>query len=301
MNARNRNILFFSLNAVRAISIISLLLLFASTIVTVVFDVRAVNAFIAAGEVEPSMVGNPDASCDDGECDYIENSTVPNQPAGATWAMINWMLVLWQVVVCLLSEVGWPQALFTHFFPVLGREFGLGALGVVQCLLGAAVLSHHIPELMLVAAFLVFSVGCLHIVLGLVFRERAKRYRHVRSWREADQDVLPTNAAPSAMYAGRSPAGYPFEKGAARSGSLSSDKSGLGFGRQGEKWAEARGYVVQEPEEAVPPYASKPSSHASHSSGSQYSGESRPASAIGHDPEHDHRSEDDEDDDQHAH
>lgn len=289
---KSRSILFYALNAVRAISIISLLLLFGSTIMTLVFDIRAVNVFVKAGDAQPSMAGNStDVDCSEIDCDYIENSTVPNQPAGAFWAVLNWLLVIWQAIVCMASEAGWPMSFFELWFPILGRDFGLGALGVIQCLLGAAVLSHHVPEFALVAAFFVFAVGCLNILLGLVFRERAKAFRSVRAWRDPDADVLPTSTAPSALYAGAHPAADPFEKapyGAFRSGSLSSDKSGLGFGRQGAKWAEAQGYVVSEPEEAVPPYASKPSSHGSHSSGSAYSG-SRPASAASErEYEHEH-------------
>lgn len=61
---RGRTVLFFSLNAVRAISIISLLLLFASTIVTMVSDIRAVNHFIDSGK--------DDVDCSVIDCDYIE-------------------------------------------------------------------------------------------------------------------------------------------------------------------------------------------------------------------------------------
>lgn len=29
---------------------------------------------------------------------------------------------------------GWPAGFFDYYFPVLGSDFGLGALGVMQCL-----------------------------------------------------------------------------------------------------------------------------------------------------------------------
>ncbi len=45
---------------------------------------------------------------------------------------------------------------------------------------------------------------------------------------------------------------------ASRSGSLSSQKSGMGFGRQGEKAALARGYTLTRPAETLPRYAPKP-------------------------------------------
>ena len=59
---------------------------------------------------------------------------MPNQPAGAFWAVLNRLLIIFQAIVLILSEVGWPAAFFNRFFPILGDDFGLGALGVIQCL-----------------------------------------------------------------------------------------------------------------------------------------------------------------------
>lgn len=98
--------------------------------------------------------------------------------------------------------------------------------------------------------------------------------------------------------------------GAWRSGSLSSQKQGLGFGRKAEMAAAEQGqyscpvcqsaplvtdmhtpytgYIVREPEESVPPYAAKPASRFSHGSAaseSEYTekgGHSRPASMHEH-------------------
>ena len=109
-------------------------------------------------------------------------------------------------------------------------------------------------EFSLVAAFFLFSLGCVNILLGLIFRESAKSRRSITSWREQDKDnkgVLPTIQAPRQLV--MSPGGtwnekereayggYGYDGEASRSGSLSSQKSGMGFGRQGEKAAMARG------------------------------------------------------------
>ena len=32
----------------------------------------------------------------------------------------------------ILAEAGWPEVFFKRYFPVLGPEFGLGALGIFQ-------------------------------------------------------------------------------------------------------------------------------------------------------------------------
>ena len=59
---------------------------------------------------------------------------MPNQPAGVFWAVVNRLLIIAQVIILIFSEIGWPAAFFDRFFPVLGKDFGLGALGVIQCL-----------------------------------------------------------------------------------------------------------------------------------------------------------------------
>jgi len=231
---------FIGLNAVRFLSIVTLLLLFASSIVTLVHDIEGVNRFVAAGKVQTdNSTATDDALVD---CDYIDATTVPNQPAGAFWAVVNRLLIIGQVIILILSEIGWPAAFFDRFFPVLGRDFGLGALGIIQCLIGAAVLSHHVDDFALVSAFFLFSIGCLNMLIGLIFRASAKSKRSLTSWREHGKSVLPKS---SAAY---------FQKDSADVGSVTS-KVGYGFGRQGEKAAGLKGYLISKPVESLPRYA----------------------------------------------
>lgn len=157
-----------------------------------------------------------------------------------------------------------------------------------MCRLGAAVLSHHVDEFSLVSAFFLFSIGCLNILLGLIFREKAKVRRAIASWRETDE-ALPRTSLTSgprpfltAARTGGSGTSAWDEKGAeaTRSGTLLSQKSGMGFGRQGEKAALARGayipplcqaslnnladlpmfagHTLTRPQEALPSYAPRP-------------------------------------------
>lgn len=56
-----RLVFFYGLNVVRFLSVVGLLLVFASSIFVMVSDVRAVNEFEAAG-----------SNADSGNCDYIE-------------------------------------------------------------------------------------------------------------------------------------------------------------------------------------------------------------------------------------
>ena len=275
---------FLGLNGVRTLSIIACLLVFSSSIVTMVHDVEAVNDFVAAGKSNSTSADSLVI------CDYIayvifsfsfprmkpiplfSDSTVPNQPAGAFWAVLNRLLIIFQVIVLILSEIGWPLSFFNRFFPVLGSDFGLGALGVMQCLyvclhvfdtiprlmvtpyrIGAAILSHHVDDFALVSAFFLFSLGCLNILLGLIFRENAKTKRSLTSWREQAKGVLPPPIQRAASSASTLFNSSLFsEKGAGNERKGRFD--GYGFGRQAEKKAGLKDFITR-PVETLPRYA----------------------------------------------
>jgi len=198
----------------------------------------------------------------DYDYDYVEGSTVPNQPAGAFWAVLNRLLIIFQTVILLLAEAEWPMFFFDRFIPVLGSEFGLGALGIFQALIGTAILSHHVDKFSLVSAWFLFSLGCLNMFLGLIFRDSAKDKRALASWRSEAKSVLPTHNAKlssSSSFLSRS---YHDEK-RPESDEFGSDngyEKGYGFGRQGEKQAGLRGFILKTPEETLPRYAPKVSS-----------------------------------------
>jgi hypothetical protein len=105
--------------------------------------------------------------------------------------------------------------------------------------IGAAILSHHVGEFTLVTAFFLFSVGCLNMMLGLIFREHAKPKRSVRIWRAGDAagklpvhigDLATPKFRPS-LFGGKS----------AETSDDDEKSNGLGFGRQGEKQAGLKG------------------------------------------------------------
>ncbi|KAF5373704.1 hypothetical protein D9758_000955 [Tetrapyrgos nigripes] len=272
----SRSYIFIGLNAVRALSIIGLILVFSSSILVMVTNIKAVNAFQAAVQngTGDNLLGN---------CDYIDGSTVPNQAAGVFWAVVSTLLILFQSVILLLSECSWPMPFFDRFFPVLGTNFGLGALGIFQGLIGAQILSHHVDDFTLVAGFFVFSIGCLNMLLGLIFRESAKQRRSLRAWRDQGKEILPTanatdkgavfvNVSPAFVSRSLSGTTYNSEKAAPvlefghwnkRASADSTDGPvkpypGYGFGRQGEKKAGLRGFILQKPEESLPRYATPP-------------------------------------------
>lgn len=253
---------FFGLNAIRVIGIVSLILVFASSILVMVMDIIAVNTFLEDAKAS----GTPVDQLLEG-CDYIEyvssmflclpsltstgfrNSTVPNQTGGIFWAVVNQLLIITQVVILILSECSWPMSAFDRFFPVLGTGFGLGPLGIFECLIGATILSHFVDDFALVAAFFLFSIGCLNILLGLVFGVKAKQRRSIRAWRSNADDVLPpigekmpTFTRPDSSYI---PSFFKLnEKVEFGNPPANGRTSGLGFGKSAEKAAGLKGTYI---------------------------------------------------------
>ncbi|KAJ6531148.1 hypothetical protein B0H19DRAFT_1082112 [Mycena capillaripes] len=257
--ARSQKLIFLGLNAVRVLSIVALLLVFSSSILVMVTNIKAVNHFQAN-----RIANSTDIMLD---CDYIDGSTVPNQPAGVFWAVVASLLIIFQVIIllrtrsllsCLITaDVRWPAVFFDRFFPVLGSDFGLGALGIFQCLIGAQILSHHVDDFTLVSAFFLFSIGCLNMLLGLIFREGAKSKRSLRAKRDA-KGIIATGP----QFDTASPQFVNNVFGPEKTDNMSfaswksTDKANYGFGRQGEKAAGLRGFMIQRPEETLPRYAS---------------------------------------------
>jgi len=224
-----------------------------------VTDVTAVNTFLE----DAKGSGTPVDQLLEG-CDYIEfvsssflhlpfltamelrNSTVPNQTGGIFWAVVNRLLIITQILILTLSECSWPASAFDKFFPVLGAGFGLGPLGVFECLIGATILSHYVDDFTLVAAFFLFAIGCLNILLGLVFGVKAKQKRSIRAWRSNSDDVLPPVGKKRPAFT-RPDSSYvasffkPSEKPDFGAAPTNGGASGLVFGKQGEKVAGLKG------------------------------------------------------------
>ena len=129
------------------------------------------------------------------------------------------------------------------------------------------ILSHFVEDFTLVSAFVLFFIGCLNILLGLIFRESARTKRSISPWRAGVQGVLPTSVSKDnrlvfnstfAIFSSRTTPGgeitpYVMYQDATDSGS-STEKAGYGFGRQGEKPAALGGSVLQKPDELLPRY-----------------------------------------------
>ena len=65
--------------------------------------------------------------------------------------------------------------------------------------ISASVLSHYSDLFPQVAAWLLFIVGCLNIIAGLVFRQGAKEKRLIFSWENVSQ-LCVISPRPSGLY-----------------------------------------------------------------------------------------------------
>ena len=115
--------------------------------------------------------------------------------------------------------------------------------------IGASVLSHFVGDFPLVTAFFLFSVGCVNILVGLIFREKVKDKRSILSWRERGKDVLPSHVRGVDIRPVTGALSSAFSRDEktddpTRTPSDASSRSGLGFGRQAEKAAGLKGMYV---------------------------------------------------------
>lgn len=158
---------FIILNALRALSMISLLFVFIANIVIMAQDIQALQQ------------GVTDINHED--CDYIENSGVPNQPAGTFRAFFIIALNIVEVVVLFLSETGFPHNFFQNWIPCLEFKSSLVGLGVLEVLLAAQMMSHFLDPFPLVACFFLLIAGILNILT--MYFDRPRFYRTIDYWR----------------------------------------------------------------------------------------------------------------------
>jgi hypothetical protein len=147
--------------------------------------------------------------------------------------------------------------------------YSFAKISIKSLRISTQILSHHVDDFTLVSAFFLFALGCLNMLLGLIFRESAKAKRSITSWRAEAKGILPTSADKRPVFVNATPivsSMFSQEKGQQVYVShetvtdahsfKSTEKAGYGFGRQGEKVAGLRGFILQKPEESLPRYAS---------------------------------------------
>lgn len=115
-------------------------------------------------------------------CDYYKGSTVPSQAGGTFWSVLNRVFILGECLLLILSEIGFPKSLFANYIPMLGPDYGLGCLGVLQTLIASGVLSHHCGIFAQVCGWLLFMVAMANILAGIFLRDTAKGMRSLFKW-----------------------------------------------------------------------------------------------------------------------
>jgi len=168
---------FFLLNALRFLSLISLLFVLIANCIILMEDAKAVHAPVDK---------------DHEDCDYVENSSVPNQSAGEFRAFFSLSLNLVQILVFMLAEVEFPRSFFKNWIPCLYNE-SLVALGVLEVLLAAQMMSHFLEMFPLVACFFLLIAGLLNI--STMYVHEPKSSRSWGAWRD-----IKGGMAPSSMY-----------------------------------------------------------------------------------------------------
>ena len=111
------------------------------------------------------------------------------------------------------------------------------------------ILSHHIDDFILVSTFFLFALGCLNILLSLIFCESAKAKHSISSWHAKVKGVLPTSQDNCPVFVNNTSTFTVFSSPSKKASYVkcqdmtaldnrswrSTEKAGYGFGRQGEK------------------------------------------------------------------
>lgn len=136
--------------------------------------------------------------------------------------------------------------------------------------LGCQILSHFVDTFALVAAFFLASIGCVNMLLGLIFRAKARPRRALFNWKERAQDakdMLPPPVGAAVSIGTNIFTNLHNKKdaetgstGSTEKGSLPERFQGMGFGRQAEKAAAGKGIFISRPLESLPRYASSAAS-----------------------------------------
>ncbi|KAK0540144.1 hypothetical protein OC842_000626 [Tilletia horrida] len=172
-----RAIIWTSLNLLRLLSIVASLLVFVSTITSMVADGRGVQRAQHDG-VDVAALG----------CDYIPGTDVPVHVWGIFWAHLNRTFELFLLVFCILSELNWggaPERVFSYTLPILSRSFGTAPLGLLQMILACSNLSHELGNFPLATNWILFIIGIFNVLAGAIFKAPGKNVRSFHASRRA--------------------------------------------------------------------------------------------------------------------
>ncbi|KAH9815119.1 hypothetical protein DFH28DRAFT_893157 [Melampsora americana] len=115
------------------------------------------------------------------EChsDYVSGSFIPKSVGGILFVTLELLFNIFILLLCLLSEISPPRIpeFFENYFPPLGQGFGVGILGSLEIYIASITLSHKINKPSLVSAWILFVIGCLNVLLGIVFGARIRSKR----------------------------------------------------------------------------------------------------------------------------
>lgn len=135
-----KGLVFVGLNLLRALSIVTTLLVFSATIRLMVNDSKAYNIVKSSDTLDAVK----------SECDYIPDTDIPSTTWGLFWAQLNRSWILCLCVICVLSGkfrkkirivadpkqlescMGPLEQIFNSSIPILGPSFSTVPLGFIQ-------------------------------------------------------------------------------------------------------------------------------------------------------------------------
>ncbi|SCZ89163.1 BZ3500_MvSof-1268-A1-R1_Chr9g10315 [Microbotryum saponariae] len=165
-------------------------------------NLRSSSSLTPSGSSSGSSSGDNESSSSTTStaCSYVGNTSIPKGPGGIVFVAISRIFCCILLFFMLISETPpptkWTQKFWSYAFPPFGENFGVGVLGVVQVYLGSVILSHKVTGFPLVAAWFLFILGFVNMLLGLSFGSRLKKIRSFSPY-QLDDGLTPLNSRTS--------------------------------------------------------------------------------------------------------
>ncbi|EST06466.1 hypothetical protein PSEUBRA_004366 [Kalmanozyma brasiliensis GHG001] len=192
-------IAFIGLNALRLVSLVTVILVFTTLVMGLVEDIRDYH--------NDAIMDSAQAD----DCAYVPGTSIPMQTWGIFWVEIHRALLMLGVISLFLAELSWLgisrlESAARVWVPVLSRTHGLAALGAVQVVVATSILSHYLDVFPLVVSWMLFVIGILYLALGLIFH--AYSLKDGRSFYSTNRKRFIENRAKGHVYRSFSEKGY---------------------------------------------------------------------------------------------
>jgi len=191
---------FVLITIIRIVGIVAMLLVISAEVWEMVRNIQGYAADVklrhdeeASAVLTNSTILRPDL------CGYVMSTTVPDHAGGIFFSTFFRFLNVIVLFFLLVSEISLPIPAIYNFylrnFPPLSEDASLGFLGAAMMWIATSVLSADVANFAMTSAWILFIMGFLNVLLGVIAGSSARETRSVFVTDKSKRDILPTNSS----------------------------------------------------------------------------------------------------------